>query len=124
MSKRGEKKVCRKPKKFEQSDTMPVNGYAIGLHYPANEESYTKARIQSFPRTTGKSAVRVDRDNRRETNNYVCAYACVYVCVCACSMPVNTSLVNVQVRKCVREVYCLVIIRNVAYATVRKAIKK
>lgn len=122
MSKRGGggKKVCRKLKKFDQSDTVPVNGYAIGLHCLANEESYAKARIQSFPRTTGKSVVRVDRDNRRD--NYVCAHVCVHVC--ARSVPVNTSLVNVQVRKCVHEVYCLVIIRNVAYATVRKAIKK
>lgn len=54
----------------------------------------------------------------------LCVRAHVCVHVCARSVPVNTSLVNVQVRKCVHEVYCLVIIRNVAYATVRKAIKK
>lgn len=73
--------MCRKLKKFDQSDTVPVNGYAIGLHCLANEESYAKARIQSFPRTTGKSVVRVDRDNRRDTNNYVCARMCA--CMCA-----------------------------------------
>ena len=78
--------MCRKPKKFDQSDTVPVNGYAIGLHCPANEESYAKARIQSFPRTTGKSAVRVDRDNRvvKQITMYVRARVCVCVCVCMC----------------------------------------
>ena len=76
--------MCRKPKKFDQSDTVPVNGYAIGLHCPANEESYAKARIQSFPRTTGKSAVRVDRDNRvvKQITMYVRARVCVCVSVC------------------------------------------
>lgn len=72
--------MCRKLKKFDQSDTVPVNGYAIGLHCLANEESYAKARIQSFPRTTGKSVVRVDRDNRRDTTT-MCARACVRACV-------------------------------------------
>lgn len=129
MSKRGEKESVSQAEKV-RSERHGAREWVC--HWTALSGQWRKLCKSANPIVSSydweECGARGSWQSCRETNNYVCARSCVYVYVCVYARAFHAGEYEASLtykwESVFRRFYCLVIIRNVAYATVRKAIKK